>query len=102
MIREYAPHDHNDTTETFPRTSSACSNDFKATEVHKFTPWGLYVVYALLVLISVIACVLIAQNKNFPNAEYVPQEAEKAHPCGAGQVAEWEDSFTVKCIKETR
>lgn len=105
MIRVPTPHDHNDTTLSFRRNSNegalCFGDDCKATEVHKITPCGLYVVFALMILSTVVTVLAIAKNKDFPSDDYVAQEVKK-NPCGAGQVAQWEDSFIVECIKETR
>lgn len=105
MIRVPTPADYNDTHLSFRRNSNegalCFGEDCKATEVHKITPWGLYVVFALMILSTVVTVLAIAKNKDFPSADYVAQEV-KTNPCEAGQVAQWEDGFTVKCTKETR
>lgn len=105
MIRVPTPADYNDTTMTFRRNTNEGSlcfgEDCKATEVHKITPWGSYVVFALIILCTIASVVAIAKNDKFPYAQGI-EKPVPLEACPVGERGYWLDETTTACQKETR
>lgn len=95
------PHDHNDTTEVFARTSpNGCFESAK--EPSNGQSLFLFVVFSLLAVVFfffvVHSATVVPHNIPVIEQYQVPQVT----PCGTGYAAQWEDEFTITCMKETR